>query len=210
MAPKAEDCDSYNSIPMIVMNQKESIKRRDSCIDDDDCEIDIPRLTLVDSSSSDTDDIINNFSPSHKMTQAYHDNHKIYCKKDEDSKISFSTLEIREYNITLGDNPGGSEGPPISLDWEYNKGRTQVLTLEDYERKRAPRRSIEQLHLPAKKRSWRLLQENTVSFREMEKAAKAAEFIRKQRRKSMPTRSQPIIALKKAFGRLVGKEGRIT
>ena len=36
-------------------------------------------------------------------------------------KASFSTLEIREYDITLGDNPGGSQGPPLTLDWKYNK-----------------------------------------------------------------------------------------
>ena len=33
--------------------------------------------------------------------------------------VSFSSLEIRSYNVTLGDAPTAS-GPPVTLSWEYN------------------------------------------------------------------------------------------
>ena len=34
--------------------------------------------------------------------------------------VSFSHLQVREYAITLGDNPSVSSGPPVTLDWSYD------------------------------------------------------------------------------------------
>jgi hypothetical protein len=34
--------------------------------------------------------------------------------------VSFSTVEIRDYRMTVGDNPGGKIGPPVSLGWKHN------------------------------------------------------------------------------------------
>ena len=33
--------------------------------------------------------------------------------------VRFSHVRIREYNVTIGDNPCCSYGPPLTLDWEY-------------------------------------------------------------------------------------------
>ena len=52
--------------------------------------------------------------------------------------MSFSNLEIREYNIALSDHPDCSYGPPIQLGWEYCEQET--VTVDDYEQQRTPRR----------------------------------------------------------------------
>lgn len=45
--------------------------------------------------------------------------------------VSFSELQIREYNIDLSDHPACSYGPPIQLSWEYHSAKT--VSVEDYE-----------------------------------------------------------------------------
>jgi hypothetical protein len=57
--------------------------------------------------------------------------------------VAFSSVVIREYDQTIGDNPSVSYGPPISLDWEYTQ--LQTVTLEHYEAHRPPRRSMRQM-----------------------------------------------------------------
>ena len=53
--------------------------------------------------------------------------------------ISFSNLEIREYDLTIGDNPSVSYGPPVQLSWQYSQGETRDL--EDYESQKEMDRS---------------------------------------------------------------------
>jgi len=59
--------------------------------------------------------------------------------------IRFSTIEVREFNCTLGDNPACSRGPPISLDWDYTVG--EWISLDEYEAKRNPRRTRRELFM---------------------------------------------------------------
>jgi len=110
-----------------------------------------------------------------------------YPQTQLERKVSFSNLEIREYPITLGDNPGGTMGPPISLD--YQKGETQMVMLEDYENKRPPRRSLSELHITGDIRTLRLRQEHHVSGSEIDKAIMEAMFIRSQRTRSIEYKS---------------------
>lgn len=47
--------------------------------------------------------------------------------------VHFSTVHVREYKVTIGDNPCCSYGPPLSLDWEYiDDGKD--IPLDAYER----------------------------------------------------------------------------
>jgi len=96
---------------------------------------------------------------------------------------SFSTIQIREYPITLGENPGGAKGPPITLDWKHDEGKTIVISLEEYEQKRSPRRNKTELYMPEYLRRWRLL-ERGVSMKEIHKATKNAESTRRKRKKT--------------------------
>eukprot|EP00553_Chaetoceros_curvisetus_P004274 CAMPEP_0204632768 /NCGR_PEP_ID=MMETSP0717-20131115/25649_1 /ASSEMBLY_ACC=CAM_ASM_000666 /TAXON_ID=230516 /ORGANISM="Chaetoceros curvisetus" /LENGTH=319 /DNA_ID=CAMNT_0051650713 /DNA_START=112 /DNA_END=1071 /DNA_ORIENTATION=- len=66
------------------------------------------------------------------------------------SNVSFKTVDIREYNRTLGDNPSCSFGPPVSLDWNYST--EQKISLEDYEKHRGMRRTRYNMRLPARAR----------------------------------------------------------
>jgi len=116
---------------------------------------------------------------------------------------SFSTLEIREYPITLGDNPGGAQGPPISLGWKHNKRRTQVIQLEEYEDKRPQRRSRKEMHMADDIRRCRLIREKGVSAKDINKATKAANSVRRQRRKTIESQCGHWYSLKKRVGDLV-------
>lgn len=101
-----------------------------------------------------------------------------------DLKPKFSTLEIREYPVALGDNPGGVAGPPICLDWKHDEERTLIMPLEEFESKRAPRREEHELWIPECLRRWRLL-DRGVSMRSMQRATKKAENTRRQRKSTI-------------------------
>uniref|UniRef100_A0A7S3Q4G1 Uncharacterized protein n=1 Tax=Chaetoceros debilis TaxID=122233 RepID=A0A7S3Q4G1_9STRA len=96
---------------------------------------------------------------------------------------SFSTLEIREYNVTIGDNPGGSHGPPISLDWDYST--EMKICIDKYEKIRPPRRTRSQMYMTGSIRMWTLMKDLGYSMREIKEAAKDAELVRKKRQKSL-------------------------
>lgn len=107
-----------------------------------------------------------------------------------DLTLSFSTLEIREYYITLGDNPGGTHGPPISLSNDYCEDRTFLISIDKYEETRPPRRAKNELYMSGSIRVFTLLKELGYSIKEIQEATKTAQKIRKKRRKSI--RSSPI------------------
>lgn len=37
---------------------------------------------------------------------------------DDDLSVSFSTIEVREFRVVIGDNPSCAMGPPLSIDWD--------------------------------------------------------------------------------------------
>lgn len=57
-------------------------------------------------------------------------------------RVSFSHLQVREYDITLGDNPSVSSGLPISLDWSYDPNE-RIAPIEAFEAVRVRRNSSE-------------------------------------------------------------------
>jgi len=67
------------------------------------------------------------------------------------STVKFDNITVREYSITIGDNPSCSGGAPMSIDWRYSE--EAPLALDDFERTRSTkRRSKEDLHIPLDKR----------------------------------------------------------
>lgn len=65
-------------------------------------------------------------------------------------KVSFGTVDIREHNVRLGNNPSCSSGPPIALEWEAHK--SVVLSVDEYEGRANHRRTREELIIPRRAR----------------------------------------------------------
>ncbi|KAL7552790.1 hypothetical protein ACHAWF_016046 [Thalassiosira exigua] len=51
------------------------------------------------------------------------------------SRVAFDSVEMREYDRTVGDNPCCRSGPPLSLDWSYSKKYEK--NIEEFELERA-------------------------------------------------------------------------
>lgn len=64
--------------------------------------------------------------------------------------VSFSSLEVREYVVVVGDHPCCSMGLPLSLGWEFEEADT--IPLDRYEATREPRRSRQELRTTCEER----------------------------------------------------------
>uniref|UniRef100_A0A7S0UKW2 Uncharacterized protein n=1 Tax=Pseudo-nitzschia delicatissima TaxID=44447 RepID=A0A7S0UKW2_9STRA len=54
-------------------------------------------------------------------------------QSNEAKSVQFSTIEVRDYSLCLGDHPDVNRGAPVSLDWEYQS--EQSFDLEEYEQR---------------------------------------------------------------------------
>ena len=120
--------------------------------------------------------------------------------------VSFSSIEIRSYNIILGDAPTAN-GPAISLDWNYDPAETRECKIDAYEnevsvalecshqdndddRPRSRiRREKHELWMPPSHRQYLLMREWGYSRGEIEAAMKEAQRA-SQRRAQMATKVQ--------------------
>jgi len=71
-----------------------------------------------------------------------------------EKSVSFSTVDVRDYSLCLGDNPAVSRGAAISLDWGYDDERTYEINNYECDRTKHRRSaealkitSIERIHL---------------------------------------------------------------
>jgi len=92
--------------------------------------------------------------------------------------VSFTKLQIREFDVTLGDNPGGQEGAPVQLDWKYRE--YGALDVDAYEEHRGTPRTRQELYMQPFHRAC-LLKDAGLSRQEIKEAAKRMEKIRCQR-----------------------------
>lgn len=101
-----------------------------------------------------------------------------------DRAVSFSSLEINEFGMTLGDHPSAVSGPPVALDWEKPAKRS-VVEVDEYERMRSPRRKRAQLKLSYQTRKGILEQQKGFSETEVHEAWAEALRIRRQRQETL-------------------------
>lgn len=98
-------------------------------------------------------------------------------------RISFNDVSIREYGLTVGDNPSCSSGPPLSLTWEYIE--THSTNLEVYERIRGPRRDLYDLIMDRDDRQEMLVEDWNVTRVEIAHAVRENFKVKNQRRRSV-------------------------
>jgi hypothetical protein len=65
--------------------------------------------------------------------------------------VRFGTVEIREYDIVLGDNVPSSGGVAISIDWSYSQDNI-VKSVQDYENDHGQAHKQDELLLPRTQR----------------------------------------------------------
>jgi hypothetical protein len=97
--------------------------------------------------------------------------------------VSFSSVEVTEFKMTLGDHPSAVSGPPMRLDDSVYSERK--LDLDEYESSRAPRRKRKQLRISYKDRKRYLENECGYSTSEVHQAWAEALTIRKQRQETL-------------------------
>lgn len=93
-------------------------------------------------------------------------------------EVSFSTVEVREYPIILGDNPAVSEGPPMEIGWRHFD--EQLWSFEVFEKTHPPRRSYLEMNVPMDIRI-QILQRCGESYKSIIQRSKAVKAMRIKR-----------------------------
>ena len=96
-----------------------------------------------------------------------------------DSKVEFRDITVRDYPMTIGDNPCVSYGTPVSLDWDYEE--KQPLDLDLYEAERGTRRSLRQMNINYYQRRNILIHKCGFTEEEVQQAKREAKKTKNQR-----------------------------
>lgn len=108
---------------------------------------------------------------------------KSHEQKEPDRQVVFDSIEIREYERIVGDNPSCTRGPPISIGWSYYV--LQRCDVEYYETSvRPPPRSKKEFHLAADQRTQMLMKEWQYPEEELQKARREATYVQYCRAKT--------------------------
>ena len=110
------------------------------------------------------------------------------------SLVRFDKVEVREYEIAIGDNPYCSYGVPITLDWSH--GETESMSLDSYEASHGRRKPARRMLLTSFQRRdmlWRAGYE----LDEIERAIKENE--KEKFRRSMTLHFLPVYQLQEIF-----------
>jgi len=103
---------------------------------------------------------------------------------NQNRNVSFSSLEIKEFNMTLGNHPSATSGPPVMIDWDSELNK-RVVNLDEYEQMRSPRRQRRQLKLSYRDRKGILEEQRGFSTEEVNEAWAEALKIRQQRHETL-------------------------
>lgn len=106
--------------------------------------------------------------------------------------ISFSSVEIRDYDRAVGDNPCVTSGVPLSLDWNYSEAAEHDLEeYENFKESIGGSRPRSGMQMPSHMRA-RVLQEFGATAVEIRKASKEASLVKKGRMKTIVNKNDVI------------------
>ena len=94
--------------------------------------------------------------------------------------VHFGRIHIRQYGISISENPCVSEGPPIELAWDFQE-QQQPLSVDQYEAIRLPRRRrrLQEFLLSDRERRRMLLARYT--HHDIKECIRQVEQIKRQR-----------------------------
>lgn len=99
-------------------------------------------------------------------------------------QLSFGTITVRRYDVTLGDNPSCAKGVPVSLDWTFQE---DVMLLDEYESVRdsitsSSSCSSQSSFYLTKFQRYQLLMASGFTPKELRKAKKQVKVVQRNRR----------------------------
>ena len=116
-------------------------------------------------------------------------------KKKKPLHVKFNSIQIRNYDITLGDNPSCNYGPPVTLDWNYDE--MEPISVDAYEEGRGrPPRKMHQLHMLSRQRA--NLLKITAGVTDDELASVMDELRKIQKQRNMTRMTLPLMKLQDA------------
>lgn len=136
------------------------------------------------SSAQDDDDITASHDEATEETEAVVDVETQFARMVVKKAVRFSTIQIKEYPIIVGDNPSVCRGVPITIDWTPLS--EMQCSVDDYEEQRPKPRSTTELCMPSSRRADLLIRLG-FSRQEVNKGTKAANIVRGRRRRTQET-----------------------
>lgn len=99
---------------------------------------------------------------------------------DKNGTVHFGRVHIRQFGISISENPCVSEGPPIELGWDFRE-QPEPLSVDQYEAIRLPRRRrrLQEFLLSDRERRRMLLGRYT--HQDIKKCIRQVEQIKRQR-----------------------------
>lgn len=125
-----------------------------------------------------------------ESTASFFRNHATEDSSRIKRNVSFSKIHVRDYSLTIGDNPSCLYGTPVSLGWAYVEN--EAIDLNAYEGGRPQRRSMRQMHLNSFQRK-HILTAYQHSSEEIRAAKQNAAKVRRQR--EMTKHTLPLMKL---------------
>lgn len=118
--------------------------------------------------------------------------------------VSFHNVRIREYPMTVGDNPAVSSGVAVTIGWDPLEQGSQVVEVDEYEDSRPGRRAMGQMRIPPHERR-EILRRSGHSTKEMMCGLKASNIAKRQRTKTLGTlHMQPFEEMREKTSRAIG------